>query len=116
MHFSEVCGGNTSEAFQALLEQLTSNQTSGTLGDSVIAGFCGDNADIPQVFVAQYGGMPLRGFGECNSYITSGSGILSTEIGATDMTTTDDMMNPLESAVRDGIMGNGIFSSVLIQV
>ena len=96
------------------MEQLTSNQTSGTLGDSTIAGFCEDNANIPRVFIAQYGSMPLQVFGECNNSISLEPGILPTEIEATDMTTT--VMNSLESAVRDSIMKNGLFSSVLIQV
>ena len=93
-----------------------SNQTLGALDESVNAGFCGDNANIPRVFIAQYGGMPLQGFGECNDSVTLEPEIVPTEIEATDMTTMDDMMNPLESAIRDSIMGKGIFSSVLIQV
>ena len=118
MLFSEVCGGNTSEAFQLLLERV-SNQTLGTLGDDVIAGFCGDNEGIPQVFIAQFGGTPLQGFRECNS-----SGLVLetiTEDGGTDVTTTDNtnvisVMTPLESAVLDSIMEDELFNSVLIQV
>ena len=117
-NFSEVCGGNTSEAFQSLLETV-SNQTLGTLGDSIIAGFCGDNEGIPQVFIAQFGGTPLQGLGECNSSLPLET---TTEDEDTDMTTTDNIivtMNTvaLESAVRDSIiMENGTFSSVLVQV
>ena len=101
------------------MEQLTSNQTLGTLGDSVNAGFCGDNAGIPQVFAAQYGGMPLQDFGECNVSLTQSKPTTKDE--SSDTPTTDNgiivgMMNPLESAVRDSIMENGNFNSVLIQV
>ena len=96
------------------MKQLISNQT---LGNGVNAGFCGDNAGIPQVFVAQFGGTPLQDFGECNVSLTSEP---TREDESTDMTTTDNiiigMMNPLESAVRDSIMENGNFSLVLIQV
>ena len=101
------------------MEQLTSNQTLGTLGDSVNAGFCGDSAGIPQVFVAQYGGMPLQDFGECNVSLTQPEPAMEDE--SPDTPTTDNgvivgMMNQLESAVWDSIMENGIFNSVLIQV
>ena len=93
-----VCGGNTSEAFQSLLERV-SNQTLGILGDSIIAGFCEDNEGIPQVFIAQFGGTPLQGFRECNS-----SGLVletTTEDEDTDVTTTDIIvtMNTLESNI-----------------
>ena len=114
-NFSEVCGGNTSEVFQSLLETV-SNQTLGTLGDSIIAGFCGDNEDIPQVFIAQFGGTSQEGFGECSLPLEPG---LATEDEGTDVTTTDNIIGvitPLEAAVLDGIMENEIFSSVLIQV
>ena len=112
MLFSEVCGGNTSVAFQSLLERV-SNQTLGTLGDGIIAGFCGDNEGIPQVFIAQFGGLPLQRFRECDS-----SGLVletTTEDEGTDMTTTN--INARESDVRDSIiMENGNFSLVLVQV
>ena len=114
-NFSEVCGGNTSEAFQSLLETV-SNQTLGTLGDSIIAGFCGDNVGIPQVFIAQFGDTSLQGFGECSLLLEPG---LATEDEGTDMATTDDIIGVttlLEATVLDGIMENEIFSSVLIQV
>ena len=97
-----------------------SNQTLGTLGNSIIAGFCGDNEDIPQVFVAQFGGTPLQGFRECNS-----SGLVletATEDEGTDVTTANIInltMNTvtLESAIRDSIIiENGNFSSVLVRV
>ena len=94
-----------------------SNQILGTLDDSVNAGFCGDSTSIPQVFVAQFGGMPLQDFGGCNVSLTMEP---TTEDEITDMTTTNDniidIMNQLESTVRDSIMGNGNFSLVLIQV
>ena len=103
-----------------------SNQTLGTLGDRVIAEFCGDIANIPRVFVAQYGGMPLQGVGkECNNSLTSNPTTttkdegtdMTTEGEGTDMTTIGNgMINPLESAVQDSIMQNGKFRSVLIQV
>ena len=94
--------------------ERVSNQTLGTLGDSIIAGFCGDNEGIPQVFIAQFGGTPLEGFRECNS-----SGLVLetiTEDEGTDVATTN-IINILESDVRDSIiMENGTFSSVLVQV
>ena len=90
-----------------------SNQTLGTLGDGIIAGFCGDNEGIPQVFIAQFGGTPLQGFRECNS-----SDLVletTTEDEGTDMTTIN--INTLESDVRDSIiMENGNFGLVLVQV
>ena len=58
-----------------------SNQT---LGDSAIAGFCGDNVSIPRVFVAQYGGTTLQ----CKDSLTLESEILPTEVETTDMTVT----------------------------
>ena len=96
-----------------------SNQTLGTLGDSIIAGFCGDNEGIPQVFIAQFGGTPLQGFRECNS-----SDLVletTTEDEGTDVTITNIISTintlELESDVQDSIiMENGKFSSVLIQV
>ena len=98
-----------------------SNQTLGTLGDSIIAGFCGDNEGIPrdQVFIAQFGGTPLEGFRECNS-----SGLVletTTEDEGTDVITTNTIntINTLEfeSDVRDSIiMENGNFSLLLVQV
>ena len=98
-----------------------SNRTLGTLGDSIIAGFCGDSEGIPQVFIAQFGGTPLQGLGECNS-----SGLIletTTKDEGTDLTTTKfntiNTINTLEfeSDVRDSIiMENGNFSSVLVQV
>ena len=93
-----------------------SNQTLGTSGDSIIAGFCGDNEGIPQVFIAQFGGTPLQGLGECNS-----SDLVletTTEDEGTDVTTTDNtsVMTPLESAVLDSITEDELFNSVLIQV
>ena len=94
-----------------------SNQTLGTLGDSIIAGFCGDNEGIPQVFITQYGGTLLQGFRECNSSDLVLETI--TEEEGTDVTTTDIIvtMNTLESNIRGSIiMENGIFSSVLVQV
>ena len=95
-----------------------SNQTLGTLDDSVNAGFCGNSTSISRVFVAQFGGTPFQDFGGCNVSLTMET---TTEDKITDMTTTDDniitdMMNPVESTVRDSIMGNGNFSLVLIQV
>ena len=85
------------------------------LGDSAIAGLCGDNASIPRVFVAQYGGTSLQ---KCNDSLMLEPGILPTEVEATDMTVTNDniTMNPLESAVQDSIRENGNFGPVLIQV
>ena len=97
--------------------ERVSNQTLGTLGDGIIAGFCGDSEGIPQVFITQFGGTPLQGLGECNS-----SGLVletTTEDEGTDMITTDNIitMNTLESDIRDSIiMENGTFSSVLVQV
>ena len=77
-----------------------SNQTLETLNGSIIAGFCGDNANIPRVFVAQFGGVPLQGFGECNDVTTIGNVTI----------------NVLESEVRNNIMENRILGSILIQV
>ena len=99
--------------------ERVSNQTLGTLGDSIIAGFCGDNEGIPQLFIAQFGGTPLQGLGECNS-----SDLIletTTEDEGTDLTITNTINTintlELESDVRDSIiMENGTFSSVLIQV
>ena len=96
-----------------------SNQTLGTLGDGIIARFCGDNEGIPQVFIAQFGGTPLQGLGECNNSDLILETI--TEDEGTDVTTTDNtniisVMTPLESAVLDSITENGLFNSVLIQV
>ena len=62
-----------------------SNQTLGTLGDSIIAEFCGDNEGIPQVFVAQFGGTSFQGFRECNSSLP----LETTEDEGTDVTTTN---------------------------
>ena len=93
-----------------------SNQTLGTLNDSTIAGFCGDNANIPRVFVAQFGGVPLQGFGECNSSLDL-EPITITEDQGTDMTTIGNVtINLLESDVRNNIMENRIFGTILIQV
>ena len=90
-----------------------SNHTLGTLNDSIIAGFCGDNANVPRVFVAQFGGVPLQGFGECNSSLD----LEPITCQGTDVTTIDDVtINLLESDVRNNIMENRIFSSILIQV
>ena len=87
-----------------------SNQTLGTLGDSIIAGFCGDNEGIPQVFIAQFGGTPLQGLRECNSSDL----ILET---TTEDEGTDVNINTLESDVQDSIiMENGNFCLVLVQV
>ena len=90
-----------------------SNQILGTLGDNIIAGFCGDNEGIPQVFIAQFGGTPIQGVGNCNS-----SGLVletTTEDEGTDVTTTN--INTRESGIRDSIiMENGNFSLVLVQV
>ena len=99
--------------------ERVSNQTLGTLGDSIIAGFCGDSEGIPQVFVAQFGGTPLQGLGECNS-----SDLVletTTEDEGTDVTTTNTIITinilEFESDVRDSIiMENGNFSLVLVQV
>ena len=99
--------------------ERVSNQTLGTLGDSIIAGFCGDSEGIPQVFIAQFGGTPLQGFRECNSSDLVLE--ITTEDEGTDLTITNTIntINTLEfeSDVRDSIiMENGIFSSVLVQV
>ena len=96
-----------------------SNQTLGTLGDGIIAGFCRDSEGIPQVFIAQFGGTPLQGLGECNSSGLVLETIIEDE--GTDVTTTDNtniisVMTPLESAVLDSIMEDELFNSVLIQV
>ena len=93
--------------------ERVSNQTLGTLGDGIIAGFCGVNEGIPQVFIAQFGGTPLQKLGECNS-----SDLVletTTEDEGTDVTTIN--INTRESDIRDSIiMENGNFSSVLVQV
>ena len=98
--------------------ERVSNQTLGTLGDSIIAGFCGDSEGIPQVFIAQFGGTPLQGFRECNSSDLVLE--ITTEDEGTDVTTTNIItMNTviLESAIRDSIIiENRNFSSVLVQV
>ena len=99
--------------------ERVSNQTLGTLGDGIIAGFCGDSEGIPQVFVAQFGGVPLQGLGECNS-----SDLVletTTEDEGTDVTTTNTIITintlEFESDVRDSIiMENGNLSLVLVQV
>ena len=99
--------------------ERVSNQTLGTLGDSIIAGFCGDNEGIPQLFIAQFGGTPLQGLGECNS-----SDLIletTTEDEGTDLTITNTINTintlELESDVRDSIIvENGNFNSVLVQV
>ena len=62
-NFSKVCGRDISETFQSLLDQLPSSQQ---LEDDAVAGFCGDSASIPRVFVAQYGGTPPSDFGLCS--------------------------------------------------
>ena len=62
INFSKICGRNASETFQLLLEQLSSSQQ---LDDGAVAGFCGDSASIPRVFVAQYGGTAPSDFGQC---------------------------------------------------
>jgi hypothetical protein len=76
-----------------------------------------DNEGIPQVFVAQFGGTPLQGFGECNSSLTLET---TTEDEGTDVTTTDGIIGvitPLDSTFRDSIIfENGNFKSILIQV
>ena len=90
-----------------------SNQT---LDDSVNAGFCGDNANIPRVFVAQVGGMPLQGFGECNGSLDL-EPITITEGQGTDVTTIDDVTGTdVESEVRNSIGQDENFNSVLVQV
>ena len=65
------------------------------------------------MFIAQFGGTPLEGLGECNS-----SDLVletTTEDEGTDMTTTN--INARESDVRDSIiMENGNFSLILVQV
>ena len=83
-----------------------SNQT---LDDSINAGFCGDNANIPRVFVAQFGGVSLQEFGECEPTTT-------TEVKGTDMTTINDVIYPLETEVRESIRQGEIFNPVLVQV
>ena len=88
-----------------------SNQT---LDNSAIAGFCGDDVNIPRVFIAQFGGTSLQ----CNDSLTLEPDILSPEIKTTDMTITDssNVMNLLESAVQASIIENEYLSPVLIQV
>ena len=98
VHFSKVCGGNTTEALESLLEIFTGTVSNQILDDSIIAGFCGDNEGIPQVFIAQFGGTPpLQGFRECNS---SESLPLepTTEDEGTDVTTTN-FITPIEGDV-----------------
>ena len=93
-----------------------SNRTLETLNDSIIAGFCEDNANIPRVFVAQFGGVPLQGFGECNGFLDL-EPITITEGQGNDVTTIGNVtINVLESEVRNNIMENRIFGSILIQV
>ena len=84
-----------------------SNQT---LDDSINAGFCGDNANIPRVFVAQFGGMPLQEFGECKPTTT-------TEVEGTDMTPINNVIiYLLETEVRESIRQSENFNPVLVQV
>ena len=74
------------------------------------------NILIPRVFVAQFGGVPLQGFGECNSSLDL-EPITITEDQGTDVTTIGNVtINLLESEVQNNIMENRIFSSILIQV
>ena len=75
--------------------QLTSNQQ---LGDSAIAGFCGDDASIPRVFIAQYGGASLQSSGEC---------IFGPRI---------PLINPLDLNILATIRRSGLLDFILIQV
>ena len=68
------------------------------LGDNAVAGFCGDNASIPRVFIAQHGGIPLQISGDCIFEPTS------------------PLINPLDLNVIASIRRSGLLNFVLTQV
>ena len=82
----------------------------------VVAGFCGDNPNIPRVFVTQFGGMSLQGSGECNGSLPVTLKPTTEEVMTTPDSFVIGAVNPLEPAVRDSIMENENFRSILVQV